>query len=658
MAKDHYGIVIDSGSSGSRIQIYAWPDSAEVVKEAKADSDEDQAILHSVPRIRQEESWTFKTTPGVSTFGDKPDDVWDDHYESLFEYAEKIIPRDKWEETPIFVLATAGMRLLPQNKRERLLQEICHKIDKKTDFKLENCAEQVQIIDGETEGMYGWIGLNYLMGQLDNYDPKKETHPSYGFMDMGGASTQISFVPLKKSEIEKHRDDISTLYLRSVDGDIQQWDIFVSTWLGFGANEARKRYLKNLINILPEKNNSNDEDDYQTTRVNDPCLPKGAKLDFLHFGHTYDIIGSGNFEQCLKTTYPLLLKNLPCIDEPCLFNGVHAPEIDFEKDKFVGISEYWYTANDVFHMGGEYNFLKFSEKVKQFCESDWETINKNSEAGEYNGLPNSLLIDACFKANWVLNVLHEGFNLPRVDIEKKVPEEVTSDNGHIPFQSAGSIKGSELSWTLGRILLYASSMIPAVANSKQAVGIAPAQNEHKEFISGGITKGSKYLNFTSSSSGTSTIGLLFYFLLFALIATLIYFLIYKPTTLKRFPSAFHQAINKVKAKYNQYKYTKLSNQIASDLEGGFFQPQGIDADGFPTNDKTSGSMSPSLKASDFATNLRTRSYANLQTSSKQAFTPKKNINTARSLLDLSEFRPGGEAGFTRSQSANSFLDRS
>lgn len=629
MTSEKYGIVIDSGSSGSRVQIYSWPDPEDVVK-----TTEDPIVLKSVPQLRQEESWNFKISPGVSTFADKPDDVWDDHYEPLIEYAERIIPKEKWKDTPIFVLATAGMRLLPEKKRDALLDEVCHKIGKKTDFKLENCSEQIQIIGGETEGLYGWIGLNYLMGQLDNYDPLNDYHLSYGFMDMGGASTQISFVPNSKAEISMHRDDISTLYLRNVDGGLQEWDVFVSTWLGFGANEARKRYLKNLINLLPEKNNDNEEDDFMTTKINDPCLPRGGKLDFLHMGQSYDIIGSGAYEECLKTTYPLLLKNLPCLEEPCLFNGVHAPEIDFQKDKFVGISEYWYTANDVFHMGGEYNFLKFSEKVKVFCESDWDTIMENSEAGEYNKLPKSLLADACFKANWVINVLHEGFNLPRVGIEEKMPEEIVDDfDNHIPFQSAGSIKGAELSWTLGRMILYASSII--AASDKTLVGIQPAMNERKPFISGGITMGSKIID-QDLHRDYSSLGMIPILLILSGAFAFVYMFVYKRETLQRFPTILSQTASKLKNKYVQYQYAKVSTQQQTDLEAGVLTQV--------SNDTASGSLSPSLNAFDF-NSLRTRSYANLPT--QKNFAPKKNLRGANSLLDLSNFSNGD---LTRTQS--------
>ena len=51
-------------------------------------------------------------------------------------------------------------------------------------------------------------------------------------------------------------------------------DLFVATWLGFGANEARKRFLNQLINLaIVNGENWNSE-------INDPCLPKGASMEY------------------------------------------------------------------------------------------------------------------------------------------------------------------------------------------------------------------------------------------------------------------------------------------------------------------------------------------------------------------------------------------
>lgn len=466
MAADtKYGIVIDSGSSGSRIQIYRWEDPVL----AKAHLSPEQ--LASPPQIIQEDKWSHKISPGISSFADKPAKVWKQHYKSLMEFALTIIPADKIPETPVYILSTAGMRLLPKSKRDKILKNTCKSLQQNTKYLIPDCDDHVQVIDGATEGVYGWLALNYLMGQFTNYKVG-DSHESVGFMDMGGASAQIAFVPSSQEEIEKHDEDLSTVVLRNVDGETQNWRVFVETWLKFGANQARSRYLKNVLALASDTTTKG-----KSRVVQDPCMPAGSSIkDYEYKDKKYTIQGTGNYGSCVKGIYPLLMKHLKCKEEPCLFNGVHAPKMNFEKDRFVGVSEYWYTANDVFHSSGEYNFHTFSEKAKQFCESLWDTIVSNSKEGHYSNLPDKVLLDACFKASWVINVLHDGFELPRLGIDiddtTESPQKEALDNVHVPLKIADSVNGEELSWTLGKILLVASSQVPS--SNQRSVGITPS----------------------------------------------------------------------------------------------------------------------------------------------------------------------------------------
>ncbi|EAZ63008.2 Yeast Nucleoside Diphosphatase [Scheffersomyces stipitis CBS 6054] len=487
-----YGIVIDSGSSGSRIQVYRWEDPSKTQSMHK----KDKALLTSPPKIERDKKWSMKISPGISSYGKSKNfkKIWPDHYAKLMKFAEEVIPQQSIQDTPVYVLSTAGMRLLPEKVQKQILKETCSSIREHTKFVVEDCKDAVQTIDGETEGIYGWLALNYLMGQFNSYDTSKQLHESIGFMDMGGASTQIAFVPSSAAEIEAHNDDLSKVTLRNVDGTTQEWNVFVETWLGFGANEARRRYLNQLIAV--SSIGSDEVPDY----VDDACLPKGAEVTHSFEGKNYKFKGVGNYETCSKSIYPLLLKNKPCKDDPCLFNGIHGPRLNFEKDKFVGVSEYWYTANDIFQSGGEYNYHGFNEKVRGYCESDWKTILKNSKKGHYSNLdPDKFLKDACFKANWVMNVLHEGFDLPRlaVDVEDKgeTTEMKETEQVHVPFKSADSVNGDELSWTLGKILQVASSQIKAAEEDSPQIGVYPSEISGKQFVPGGsLSPGIYYEN--------------------------------------------------------------------------------------------------------------------------------------------------------------------
>ena len=560
---DKYGIVIDSGSSGSRIQIYKWKDQKQELKS------KDQAVLQSPPKIVQEKDWSKKITPGISSFNTrgKFSKIWLDHYSDLLKFAEGIIPPEKHSETPVFVLSTAGMRLLPEKTQKSILKQTCSSIKKNTNFYIptKDCDNFVEIIDGSTEGIYGWLGLNYLMGQFNGYDSTQDKiHESIGFMDMGGASTQIAFVPSSKDQISKHADDLSKVTLRNINGETQTWDLFVATWLGFGANEARKRFLNQLINLsIVQEDNWNHE-------ISDPCLPKGALLDYTYDKKKYKIKGVGNYEMCVKTIYPLLMKNMPCIDEPCLFNGIHGPKLNFELDKFIGISEYWYTANDIFQSGGEYNYKAFNTKVKEFCESNWDTILLKSEQGHYSNLePEKFLKDACFKASWVMNILHEGFELPRIGFETddqgETEKEKDITNVHVPFKSANSVDGGELSWTLGKILLFASSQIEPKGKKEDAreIGIFPSEVSGKKFVPGGMihSKDGNYYSSDDEEDDDKDSGLMhgLYSLIFILL--LLFFLYHFGK------SHFGRWTNKLKKLHVPIQVRKAVNSIGSKIPG-------------------------------------------------------------------------------------------
>lgn len=467
---DRYGIVVDAGSSGSRLQVYRWKDPSTINPSQQQIS---KQSLHSVSKITQEKGWGFRVNPGLSSFANHPGRIWKKHLKGLVEFAEKIVPADKRSDTPIFVQATAGMRMLPLKTQHKILQRVCDELKRHSNFKIDTC-QQIEVIDGETEGIYGWIALNYLEHKFDDQGGSKSIEPgsTFGFMGMGGASTQIAFVPSDEKEREKHESELYTVRLRNLDGTTQKWPVFVSTWLGFGANEAHRRHLRNLIMTLPEGVNYDRNGD-STYDVSDPCSQKGLKIQQQYKGITYDITGSGDYEQCMRMIYPLLLKHLPCKNPFCLFNGVSAPQIDFNKDRFIGVSEYWYTANDIFHMAGEYNFKQFERSLKGFCEADWPTVMDNYEHKKYG--PNMripLLKDSCFKASWVINVLHEGFGLPRIGIEENEDDSDSSSDSSM-FQSANEIEGSDLSWTLGKIVLYASSLIGA-GQTSLPVGLFPS----------------------------------------------------------------------------------------------------------------------------------------------------------------------------------------
>jgi Golgi nucleoside diphosphatase len=467
--KWRWGVILDAGSSGTRLHIYKWKDPERALKGASKDD------LRSLPKLKTEKKGTKKIRPGVSTFGDKVEDVGE-YLRPLVEHALKIIPEDQVQDTPIFLMATAGMRLLPHFQQSALTREICSYFQQNTRFSLPDCNMHIQVIPGETEGLYGWIASNYLLGGFDHADKHQhgKGHHTYGFLDMGGASAQIAFAP-NATEAEKHADDLKLLRLRTLDGSPSEYKVFTTTWLGFGVNQARASYIKNL------------EDRYADTgaELPDPCLPKGLRTTLAgdpvgdRQSGTPTLIGTGHFDECLQLTYPLLGKDKPCEDHPCLLNGQHVPAIDFDVNHFIGVSEYWHTTHGVFGGKGDkaYDFATYQQRVKDYCSQDWGQI-QSKIAGQKDNDP-KIAQEACFKASWLINVLHEGIGIPRIGLEKlptanvsKGALEHAKEKGFLdPFQPVDKIDGIEVSWTLGKMVLYAAGQIPpATRDDRYPVG--------------------------------------------------------------------------------------------------------------------------------------------------------------------------------------------
>jgi Golgi apyrase len=433
-------------------------------------------------------SWANTRCTGISTFGEHPHDVGPEHLDALLSHALKKIPLEDVPNTPLFLLATAGMRILPELQRQSVLKEVCNFALSTTQFQLPDCDLHVQVIPGETEGLYGWIAANYLLGGFDQPDKHDhgKGHNTYGFLDMGGASAQIAFAP-NATEAEKHANDLTLLRLRTIDGTPMEYKVFVTTWLGFGVNQARQRYVKALL------------DSTSSEELPDPCLPAGLKVEVTKEGKFIEgkpvdedakkevaaghLLGTGKFSECLHQTFPLLEKDKACTDAPCLINGQHVPAIDFDINHFVGVSEYWHTTHEIFEKGHKdkaYDFTTYQARVDEFCSQDWDKIQQGVEKEKWGGkVDEEKAREVCFKASWIINMLHDGIGVPRVGIEglpdSKNTTKTVIDNakkkGFLdPFQAVNKINDVELSWTLGKMILYASSEVPLESDNALAVG--------------------------------------------------------------------------------------------------------------------------------------------------------------------------------------------
>lgn len=352
----------------------------------------------------------------------------------LMAHAMEHIPPSQQANTPIYVLATAGMRRLSKEAQDSILAATCATLRRDYPFTIGTgssagpCGENVRIISGEEEGIWGWVAVNYLMdgfghapdlhheeGQEGHdhllplpplVDAPEDSHtkdsvtpvdvhhhsPTFGFLDMGGASTQLAFSP-SPEELQSSKypeDNLLSVSLRLLSGEEVQWPVFAASWLGFGTNVARERYEE----IMVKKWTAEAADD----KIADACLPAGLVVPSPDKSKHPDFHGTGNFSSCLDSLTPLLTSDKPCPAHHCLFGGMPTPQIDFHRHDqrgFIGISEYWYTAQQVLGLGGVWDWAEWERGMGKFCSQDWAEIEaKLKEENGWRGADVSLLIGA------------------------------------------------------------------------------------------------------------------------------------------------------------------------------------------------------------------------------------------------------------------------
>lgn len=101
------------------------------------------------------------TKPGLSSFADNPEKGVAT-IANLLEKAKKEIPEKFWAKTPLLLRATAGLRLLPHEKAENLLNSVRDFLSKGPFITKEN---SVGIMEGTDEGIFSWFTVNFLLGK-------------------------------------------------------------------------------------------------------------------------------------------------------------------------------------------------------------------------------------------------------------------------------------------------------------------------------------------------------------------------------------------------------------------------------------------------------------------------------------------------------------
>jgi ectonucleoside triphosphate diphosphohydrolase 5/6 len=74
--------------------------------------------------VKLDQEFYSHIKPGLSAFADDPKKAADS-IKQLLDKAKQVVPPPLWHQTPLVLKATAGLRLLPTEKANLILDEVC-----------------------------------------------------------------------------------------------------------------------------------------------------------------------------------------------------------------------------------------------------------------------------------------------------------------------------------------------------------------------------------------------------------------------------------------------------------------------------------------------------------------------------------------------------
>ncbi|NWI90597.1 ENTP6 diphosphohydrolase, partial [Pitta sordida] len=383
-----YGIMFDAGSTGTRIHVFKFTQQP-----------------RETPKLTHE---TFKALkPGLSAYADDVEKSGQGIKE-LLEVAKKEVPTGLWKFTPLVLKATAGLRLLPGEKAQKLLDKVKEIFQASPFFVRDNC---VSIMNGTDEGISAWITINFLTGRLD--DPQKR---SVGMLDLGGGSTQITFLP--RTEVTAIFFSLQETLQTSPDGHITSFQMFNHTYklysysyLGLGLMSARLAILGG-VEGKPLKGKE----------LISPCLPPGFKSEWQHAEIVYKIkgqkAGEPLYESCSNKVAKMLYKKVHKAEE--------VKDLDF------------YTFSYYYDRAAEAGLID-TEKGGSLTVSDFEIAAKYvCKTMEINPGSSPFL---CMDLTYITFLLQE-LGFPKSQV----------------FKLARKIDNVETSWALGATFHYIDSL--------------------------------------------------------------------------------------------------------------------------------------------------------------------------------------------------------
>ncbi|KAL2099473.1 hypothetical protein ACEWY4_003867 [Coilia grayii] len=375
---------------------------------------------------------------GISSYAGQPGAAGRSLEECL-NNAKKEIPKARHQLTPVYLGATAGMRLLNlynPGQCTTILEEVGQMI-KSYPFNFKGAA----ILKGQEEGAYGWVTVNYLLENFIKYGFighwLSSGKPTVGALDFGGASTQITFVTEDNAESPENQ---MTLRLYG-----QDYKLYTHSFLCYGRDQMLRQLLAQII--MSQGN---------ARQISHPCYPKGHVVNMTwesvfdspctaskrpspyHPKATVTLQGTGDYIQCLGNMSEIFDFH-SCSFSKCSFNRIFQPDV---KGSFMAFSAFFYMHSFLERTTGiaVSTTAQLDNATRAVCEMTFEEMLSKAPDQKMR------LKDYCAGSVFIKVLLLKGYGFNEDSFT------------NISFQKKAG--GASIGWALG-YMLSLSNLVPS-----------------------------------------------------------------------------------------------------------------------------------------------------------------------------------------------------
>ncbi|KAK9278771.1 hypothetical protein L1049_028349 [Liquidambar formosana] len=453
LGRSYFSVVVDCGSTGTRINVYKW-----MIKDV---NNRDLPILvHSYPDNSTKSPISkvgcqyhcMQTEPGLDKFVGNSSGVRAS-LEPLILWAEQQIPSERHGETPMFILATAGLRQLPIEDARRILED-AEAVVKEHSFMYRK--SWIRVLSGKEEAYYGWLALNYKMGSLEN---SSALH-TLGVLDLGGSSLQV-VMEIDNSREREH-------LVRSNIGSIEH-QILAYSLPAFGLNEAFHRTVVMLSQVQSIRESSGGP-----FELKHPCLSSGFvqnytcngcfgpnTTDWKNSGQMWNnhmtsvyLVGDPNWDQCKELARAAAINSSrsewsqSIISSNCKAhlssssgsNFLNVKAAPLPVARFHALSGF-YAVYNMLNLSARANMTNIWEKGQQLCSRSWADLSRISGNQNFIG-------QYCFRVPYLASLIEDALCLGDAEI----------------YFGPGDV-----SWTLGAALVEGKYLGPSTTEAQTSI---------------------------------------------------------------------------------------------------------------------------------------------------------------------------------------------